>query len=142
MPPRRPNPRAAHRVERLNELLREIIGDELRLIDDERLEMVSFTEVRTDKDLTHARVWFVGPDDDHDAEIVEALEEHRVRLQAAINRQARLRRTPPLHFEPDTTIRSATRIERILHTLEIPPDEPGDGDGTADPDTPDTRAGG
>jgi ribosome-binding factor A len=111
-------------VERLNELLREIIGDELRLIDDERLEMVSFTEVRTDKDLTHARVWFVGPDDDHDAEILEALEEHRVRLQAAIGRQARLRRTPPLHFEPDTTIRSATRIEEILHTIVIPPDEP------------------
>lgn len=142
MPPRRPNPRAAHRVERLNELLREIIGDELRLIDDERLEMVSFTEVRTDKDLTHARVWFVGPDDDHDAEILEALEEHRVRLQAAIGRQARLRRTPPLHFEPDTTIRSATRIEEILHTIVIPPDEPEPADDVpADDAAPDDAQG-
>jgi ribosome-binding factor A len=129
MPPRRPNPRAAHRVERLNELLREII------VDDERLERVTFTEVRTDRDLTHARVWFVGSEDQDDAEILAALEEQRVRLQAAIGRQTRLRRVPPLHFEPDETLRAAARIEELLRDLPEPaPDDPeADAPGADDP---------
>lgn len=122
----RPDPRQSQRVARLNELLREVVADELRRIDDERLEMVTITEVRTDRDLTYARVWFDAPDDQADEEIVPVLEEHRAALQRAIGRQTRLRRVPPLQFEPDETIRGAARIEAILRDIE-PAAEAGDG---------------
>ena len=49
-----------------------------------------------------------------DAVIVEALDEHRVRLQASIARQIRAKKTPILDFRPDDVIRSAERIDEIL----------------------------
>ena len=106
----------AQRSSRLNELLREIIAEELTQIDDERLEWVSVTHVKTDRSLDQAIVTFtaaLGSEDDEDA-LVEVFEEHRKRLQAAIGRQARLRRTPPLFFQPDHQLRAAGRIEEIL----------------------------
>ena len=106
----------AQRNRRLNELLREIIAEELTRIDDERLEWVSITDVRTDRSLDRAVVFFTAAlgDEESEAELVAVLEEHRPRLQAAVGRQATLRRTPPLVFEPDVQLRSAERIESIL----------------------------
>ena len=56
-----------------------------------------------------------GPDTD-DA-VQEALGEQRVRLQAAIGRQARMKRTPELSFKADDVERGAERIEGILRDL-------------------------
>jgi len=106
----------AQRSARLNELLREIIADELARIDDERLEWVSVTHVKTDRSLDRAQVFYTAAlgDEASEAELVSVFDEHRNRLQAAIGRQARLRRTPPLVFTPDEQLRSADRIEDIL----------------------------
>ena len=109
----------AQRSSRLNELLREIIADELSRIDDDRLEWVSITHVKTDRSLDRAQVFFtaaLGEESDEDR-LVPVFEEHRSRLQGAIGRQARLRRTPPLVFTPDEQLRSADRIESILRDV-------------------------
>ena len=106
----------AQRSSRLNELLREIIAEELRNIDDERLEWVSVTHVKTDRSLDRAIVMFtaaLGDGDDEEA-LVDVFEEHRSRLQRVINQQTSLRRTPPLSFEPDRQLREASRIEELL----------------------------
>ena len=106
----------AQRSSRLNELLREIIAEELNRIDDERLEWVSVTHVKTDRSLDRAVVMYtaaLGSADD-EAALVDVFEEHRKRLQAAIGRQTTLRRTPPLSFEPDLHLRNASRIEDLL----------------------------
>jgi ribosome-binding factor A len=108
--PQRRYPRTA----RVNELVREILGDALERIDDERLELVTITHVRVDPDLRHAVVEFSSLGEGED-EAAEALVEHRVRLQTAIARQARLKRTPELRFTVDRVIESADRIERLLH---------------------------
>ena len=50
----------AQRASRLNELLREIIAEELRRIDDERLEWVSVTHVQTDRSLDQAIVSYTA----------------------------------------------------------------------------------
>ena len=52
-----------------------------------------------------------------DAEILEALAQHRVKMQASVNRQLHVRKTPILVFQPDQVIRSAERIEEILRNL-------------------------
>jgi ribosome-binding factor A len=103
----------------LNELLREIIADELARIDDERLDWVSVTHVKTDRSLDRAEVFFTAAlgEEDAEADLVPVFEEHRIRLQNAIGRQARLRRTPPLYFTPDHVLRSAERIEDILREV-------------------------
>jgi ribosome-binding factor A len=111
---------------RVNELVREITADELERIADERLELVAITSVDVDSDLRHAVVWFdtlLGEANDDEA--LEALGEARVAIQAAIGRQARLKRTPTLTFKPDIGIRTGERVDEILR--EHPPrDEAGD----------------
>lgn len=101
------------RTARVGELVREILGDELERIDDDRLELVTVTHVQVDPDLRHALVEFSSLGERED-DAKEALAEHRVRLQAAIGRQARLKRTPELRFEVDRVIESGARIEHLL----------------------------
>ena len=101
------------RTARINELLREILGDTLERLDDDRLQLVTVTHVHVDPDLRHALVEFSSLGEGED-EAAEALAEHRVKLQSAIARQARLKRTPELRFSVDTVISRAARIEELL----------------------------
>jgi ribosome-binding factor A len=101
------------RTARINELLREILGDALERLDDDRLQLVTITHVHVEPDLRHATVEFSSLGEGED-EAAEALAEHRVKLQSAIARQARLKRTPELRFALDTVISRAARIEELL----------------------------
>lgn len=101
------------RTARLNELCQQIVADELRLIDDEHLELVTITFMRVDRDMSRALVMFTALGEAED-EAKEALESHRVRLQAAIGRQASMRRTPELRFEVDRVVETGNRIEQLL----------------------------
>lgn len=127
------------RSERVGELLRQIIAEELDRIDDERLAEVAITGVEVDNELMKAVVYYDALDED--AEHAAALEEHRRRLKSAIGSQARLRRTPELVFDADPSISTGSRIDEILAGLEIPPaddaDEAGDDvDGAGGPSAP------
>jgi ribosome-binding factor A len=101
------------RTARVNELCREILGDALERLDDDRLQLVTITHVNVDPDLRHAHVEFSSLGEGED-EAAEALAEHRIKLQSAIARQARLKRTPELRFSVDTVIARASRIEDLL----------------------------
>ena len=107
------NQRRYPRTARVNELLREVLADELERIDDTRLALVTVTGVTTDPDLRHARVWLSSMPPGAPA----ALAAHRVRLQAAVGRQVRLKRTPELAFEADPAVATGERVEEILRTL-------------------------
>ena len=103
------------RTARINELLREVVAEALeRLSDsDERLALLTVTGIETEPDLRTATVFLSSLPD----EAVEALDEHRVRLQAAIGRQVRLKRTPQLSFAPDPAVLSGERIEEVLRKV-------------------------
>lgn len=114
------------RTARLNELLREILADELERLDDDRLQMLTITAVEIEGDLRHAQVFFDSLEgEEGDAEVLEALGEIRWRLQGAIGREARIKRTPELSFRPDPAVREGARIESLLAS-ELPagPDAP------------------
>jgi ribosome-binding factor A len=102
-------------MDRVNEAVREVVADELELIDDECLELVTVTGVKVAPDLRHAQVWFDTLRDDE--EVAAALARYRVRLQAAVGRDLRLKRTPELAFSPDPAIAMGTRVEQILRGL-------------------------
>ena len=101
------------RMARVNELVAQIVADELERIDDDRLELVTVTHVDVDPDLRHATVSFARLDQDVE-EAREALAALRPRLQRAIARQARLKRTPELRFAVDDVLLQAERIEGLL----------------------------
>ncbi len=113
--PTRGSSRGYPRAVRLGESLREVIADELVRIDDERLSFVTITRVDVDSEMNRGVVYFDSlKGEEGDAEIVEALEEHRIRLQGSVGRQVRAKKTPILSFRVDDVIRSAERIDRIL----------------------------
>src|ERR1039457_856330 len=105
---RHPYPRTA----RVNQILREIISDELvRISDiDERLGLLTVTGVDTTADLSQAMVFF----DSLSEEVRGALEQQRAQIQASVNLQTRLKRTPRLTFMADPAIASGTAVEEIL----------------------------
>ena len=107
------------RGDRLGELLREILADELARIDDDRLTFVTITGVEVDRDLAFADVYFSSVDLDAEVEAAaaETLARHRRRLQSAVGRQAHVRRVPALRFHPDEGMRAGARVEEILRSL-------------------------
>jgi ribosome-binding factor A len=119
------------RTARLNELFREILGEELERIDDDRLELVTIMSVDVTTDLERATVYWssVLADEESDEAIQAAMAEARPALQRAIGRQARVRRVPELVFRPDASVRTAERIEGILREIH---DEPPLADGVGD----------
>ncbi len=103
------------RMARVNEVLREVLADAIEACsgEDERLELLTVTAVHCDPDLRHATVFFASLN----APAGDALGEARARLQAAIARQVRLKRTPQLSFAPDPSVAYGERVEDILRDL-------------------------
>lgn len=117
-PPRRSSKSRRHsypRAARMSETVREVVADELMRIDDDRLAFVTITAVDVDSEMNRGIVFYDSlQGSEGDEQIVEALNEHRKRLQKAIADQVHSRRTPVLQFKPDETIRAASRIEELL----------------------------
>ena len=103
------------RTARVNKVVHEVLAEELErlAVADERVELLTITAVKVDPDLRHATVLLASISD----EAKEALAEDRVRLQAAVGRQLRLKRTPQLSFAVDPAVTTGSRIEDILRGL-------------------------
>ena len=116
MPGQRGNQRGYARTARVNEVLRQVLADALERMEelDERLGMLTITAVQCDPDLRRATVLFSSLTDGE----LEALEQDRVRLQAAISHEVRMKRTPQLRFAADPAVAAGQRIEEILRELD------------------------
>ncbi|HZT68108.1 MAG TPA: 30S ribosome-binding factor RbfA [Acidimicrobiales bacterium] len=103
------------RTSRVNQVVREVLAEELeRMSDtDERLSLLTVTGVTVDPDLRHAVVFLSSLGQD----AADALEEHRVALQAAVGRQTRMKRTPRLSFEVDPAVVQGEAVEAVLRRL-------------------------
>jgi ribosome-binding factor A len=111
------------RTARVNEVLREILAEALEHIsgNDDRLELVTITGIECDPDLRQATVFYSARTEGAE----EALRQNRVRLQAAIAKETRLKRTPQLSFVVDSGVTTGWRIEELLKGLDER-DEAGD----------------
>ena len=103
------------RTARVGRLLQEIVADELErlTVKEEGLPLVTVTHVEVEGDYSHATVLLSSMDE----ATAEMLERYRPRLQAAIGRQVRLKRTPRLSFRVDPAVSSGSRVEEILRDL-------------------------
>ena len=126
-----PYPRTA----RVNQVLREVVADELeRLADvDDRLRLLTVTDVETSPDLRQATVYLSSLPET----AAPALEEQRPRLQRVVGRQVRLKRTPQLAFTADPAVAGGARVDELIRHLrhgagghEATAGDPGPGRGT------------
>ncbi len=118
------SPRGYKRTDRLNELLREIVADELERIgddDDLRLRLVTITGVSTVADLAVATVYYATLGDE--AEVAAGLESQRHRLQRAVASQIRARRTPVLSFRADPGILAGRQVDALLRDHPVRDDD-------------------
>ena len=106
-----PYPRTA----RINQILREIISDTIiRLGDvDDRIGLLTVTGVETTEDLRQATVYLDSLSD----VAREALDERRAQIQASVNAQTRMKRTPKLTFLADPAIATGAEVERVIRRL-------------------------
>lgn len=117
----RGNNKGFARTDRLGSTLREIIGEELRRIDDDYVAYVTVTDVDVDNELTRARVYFstLNLEDDD----LDGVYEHMGRIRKAIARKGNMRRVPDLEFLIDPGLRSGTRVGEILQTMHSDDDQ-------------------
>ena len=110
----------SQRTQRIDELFRQEIGAILaRDIGDPRIGFATVTQVETDPDLRHARVWVsvIGEPAQRD-ETIAALGRAMVFVRRELGTRLRLRRIPEFHVRLDDTSERGTRVLQLLHELE------------------------
>ena len=106
-------------MRKVNEILREVIADECRVLTDPRLGFLTITGVSASPDLRNATVYYsVLGDERAQAGAAAALEGAASRVRAAVGGQVRMKYLPVLHFQPDPAIEHGQRVEQILRGLE------------------------
>lgn len=105
------------RMRKVNSILREVLADEIELLTDPRLEMVSVTGVETSPDLRKAVVFISVLDLERGADAVEALNGAAPRLQRAVGREVRMKYTPQLTFTLDEGVVAGERIDAIFREI-------------------------
>ena len=111
------------RMRRVNEAIRETLADAVGELKDPRIGMVTVTGVRVTPDLREATVYVsvLGSEKKRRATLAGLESAHGV-LQARINRELSLRRTPTITFSYDDTAERAVQMTKLIEdvTAELP----------------------
>jgi len=96
----------------------------LRDVADPRLKNITLTEVKLDPELMFANIYINALGDESRQDVVMAgLERAKGFLRREVAKRVRLRSAPELIFHWDVTLERGERINRLLSTLDIPPEE-------------------
>src|SRR4051794_18175892 len=106
---------SSDRMRRVNEAVREVLSDAVKLLKDPRVGFVTVTSVETSPDLRHAKVFVsvLGSEDERE-DTLAGLRSSRTIIQSAIAKQTRMKRTPTITFHYDSTVEQGVRISRLL----------------------------
>ena len=115
------------RMRRVNEAVREVVSAHIAGdLKDPRIGFVTVTAVDTSPDLSHARVYVsVLGDEDERERTLEGLHSSRGYLQAMLNDELRLKRTPTLAFFYDPSVEQGMRLSQLIDEAAPPPEDDG-----------------
>jgi ribosome-binding factor A len=113
-------------MRRVNETLKQVISEGISELKDPGIGFVTVTGVEATTDLEEATVYVsvYGSENDRRATL-EALRRASGVLQARVNRELHLRRTPLLAFAYDESVERGVRMSKLIDEL-APADEPSD----------------
>jgi len=120
------------RMRRVNESVRAVVADGIGDLKDPRIGIVTVTSVRVTPDLREATVYVsvLGSARRQRDALAGLASAHGI-LQARINRELNLRRTPQLTFAYDDAVERGVRMSKLIDDLaaDLPEDdEPVDDD--------------
>lgn len=110
------NPRALRLAKQIQMIVASAIEREVK---DQRLELVTITDVRVTGDLHDATVFYTvrgrNIDDEPDVDMAaEALHRHRGQIRKIVGDQLNVRFTPTITFELDQVPEASARMEELL----------------------------
>ena len=112
------------RMRRVDEAMKQVLSEGIPTLKDPRIGFVTVTAVETSRDLDHAKVWVsVFGNERQRKHTLTALESAAGVLQARVNRELKLRRTPHLEFVYDRAVEHGVRMTHLIDEL-----TPADGD--------------
>ena len=119
------------RVQRIADRIREDLSEILlQEVSDPRLGGVSITDVKVDRELGFADIYFSAIEGSaRAAEIQAGFEHSQGYLRRSLAQRIDLRVFPHLRFHWDPTFERAERIERIIASLHADENRPPDGTG-------------
>ena len=121
----------SNRIRRVDGVLKEVLSEAIQTLKDPRIGFVTVTGVKTTADLKEATVYVsVLGGEAKLQRTLEGLVHARGLLQARINRELRLRRTPQLTFEYDPSVERGVRMTQLID--ELAPDGPNSTDDAAE----------
>jgi len=116
------------RMRRVDEAIRQVIGEAAGELKDPRVGFVTVTDVKTSADLSHARVYVsVLGDERRREQTLQGLRSAHGRLQRRVASELHLKRTPALDFVYDDTTDRALRLEELLDAAPPPAADAEDG---------------
>ena len=117
----------AHRIERVNSLIRQEISELLqRQVKDPRLgNFIAVTEVITSADLKHARIFVSSMEQDVGKnEILKALSSASGFFRSKLAKSLRMRYTPELSFHWDDSIQRGDHLLQLINQISLETDIP------------------
>jgi ribosome-binding factor A len=112
------------RMRRVNLALKEVVSDAIADLKDPRIGFVTVTSVQATNDLAQATVYVsVLGTARRQRETVERLSAARGVIQARVNQELHLRRTPRLAFAYDPSVERGVRLSKLLDELAPQGDE-------------------
>ncbi|QPC81568.1 30S ribosome-binding factor RbfA [Phototrophicus methaneseepsis] len=113
-------------VERIKTILSELL---LREIEDPRLQQVTITDVKLDNEISYANIYVNAlGDENRRQEVMAGLERAKGFLRRELGKRIRVRSVPALIFHWDATLEYGERINRLIDSLDIPPETEDDRD--------------
>jgi ribosome-binding factor A len=111
-------------MRRVNGAIREVLSESIGSLKDPRIGFVTITGVKTSPDLRQATVYVsvLGSKRKREATLAGLGSSHGV-LQATVNRELHLKRTPQLSFQYDPTIEEGVRLTRLIDELAPDPNQ-------------------
>jgi ribosome-binding factor A len=108
-------------ADQIQTILSELLIRDMR---DPRLQGLTITDVRIDRELQYADIYVNAlGDDSREKEILAALSKATGYVRKELSSRMSLRTVPQLHFHWDATLAHAERISHVLDNLEIPDEE-------------------
>ena len=118
---------SVNRIERVNSLLKRVIGDAVFRVlmgDDVSASEITVTGVACGKDLRNATVKVsVFGEPAEQKRVIGIMIHHAHEFERIINAEVRMKFTPKLRFELDHSLEKGDRVLAILDSLDIPKDE-------------------